>query len=69
MRNEGGLYFAFITYSPVHSRFTYEIAPVFVLMEQLTLKKMREIVGWPVGEGDGIFSPGERRTSDPTGAQ
>uniref|UniRef100_A0AAR2JUI0 Glutamate decarboxylase 1 n=1 Tax=Pygocentrus nattereri TaxID=42514 RepID=A0AAR2JUI0_PYGNA len=39
-------------------RFTYEIAPVFVLMEQLTLKKMREIVGWPNGEGDGIFSPG-----------
>uniref|UniRef100_A0AAX7UEQ4 Glutamate decarboxylase 1 n=1 Tax=Astatotilapia calliptera TaxID=8154 RepID=A0AAX7UEQ4_ASTCA len=39
-------------------RFTYEIAPVFVLMEQLTLKKMREIVGWPDGEGDGIFSPG-----------
>uniref|UniRef100_A0A8B9M253 Glutamate decarboxylase 1 n=1 Tax=Astyanax mexicanus TaxID=7994 RepID=A0A8B9M253_ASTMX len=38
--------------------FTYEIAPVFVLMEQLTLKKMREIVGWPNGEGDGIFSPG-----------
>uniref|UniRef100_A0AAQ6A1F0 Glutamate decarboxylase 1 n=1 Tax=Amphiprion ocellaris TaxID=80972 RepID=A0AAQ6A1F0_AMPOC len=38
--------------------FTYEIAPVFVLMEQLTLKKMREIIGWPVGEGDGIFSPG-----------
>uniref|UniRef100_A0A674CB02 Glutamate decarboxylase 1b n=1 Tax=Salmo trutta TaxID=8032 RepID=A0A674CB02_SALTR len=39
-------------------RFTYEIAPVFVLMEQLTLKKMREIIGWPSGEGDGIFSPG-----------
>ncbi len=39
-------------------RFTYEIAPVFVLMEQLTLKKMREIIGWPNGEGDGIFSPG-----------
>uniref|UniRef100_A0A673ZWM0 Glutamate decarboxylase 1 n=1 Tax=Salmo trutta TaxID=8032 RepID=A0A673ZWM0_SALTR len=39
-------------------RFTYEIAPVFVLMEQLTLKKMREIIGWPDGEGDGIFSPG-----------
>uniref|UniRef100_A0A4W5RRW9 Glutamate decarboxylase 1b n=1 Tax=Hucho hucho TaxID=62062 RepID=A0A4W5RRW9_9TELE len=38
--------------------FTYEIAPVFVLMEQLTLKKMREIIGWPSGEGDGIFSPG-----------
>ncbi|CDQ82018.1 unnamed protein product, partial [Oncorhynchus mykiss] len=40
------------------ARFTYEIAPVFVLMEQLTLKKMREIIGWPSGEGDGIFSPG-----------
>ncbi|GAA6076844.1 glutamate decarboxylase 1-like, partial, partial [Tachysurus ichikawai] len=39
-------------------RFTYEIAPVFVLMEQLTLKKMREIIGWPNGEGDGLFSPG-----------
>uniref|UniRef100_A0A8C4ZHE7 Glutamate decarboxylase 1a n=1 Tax=Gadus morhua TaxID=8049 RepID=A0A8C4ZHE7_GADMO len=38
--------------------FTYEIAPVFVLMEQLTLKKMREMVGWPNGEGDGLFSPG-----------
>lgn len=39
-------------------RFTYEIAPVFVLMEQLTLKKMREMIGWPDGEGDGLFSPG-----------
>lgn len=43
----------------LYFRFTYEIAPVFVLMEQLTLKKMREIIGWPDGEGDGIFSPGE----------
>lgn len=31
-------------------------------MEQLTLKKMREIIGWPEGEGDGIFSPGKSRT-------
>uniref|UniRef100_A0A8C1QIA9 Glutamate decarboxylase 1b n=1 Tax=Cyprinus carpio TaxID=7962 RepID=A0A8C1QIA9_CYPCA len=38
--------------------FTYEIAPVFVLMEQLTLKKMREIIGWTNGDGDGLFSPG-----------
>ena len=51
----------------VCSRFTYEIAPVFVLMEQLTLKKMREIIGWPDGEGDGIFSPGKSPTGDPTG--
>lgn len=39
-------------------------------MEQLTLKKMREIVGWPNGEGDGIFSPGwlhkNHLTSKPT---
>uniref|UniRef100_A0A8D0CXX9 Glutamate decarboxylase 1b n=1 Tax=Sander lucioperca TaxID=283035 RepID=A0A8D0CXX9_SANLU len=39
-------------------KFTYEIAPVFVLMEQLTLKKMREMIGWAGGEGDGLFSPG-----------
>lgn len=45
-------------------RFTYEIAPVFVLMEKLTLKKMREIIGWPNGEGDGIFSPGKSTTND-----
>ncbi|KAK3574678.1 hypothetical protein QTP86_012451 [Hemibagrus guttatus] len=45
-------------YVDVVKAFTYEIAPVFVLMEQLTLKKMREIIGWPNGEGDGLFSPG-----------
>ncbi len=28
-------------------------------MEQLTLKKMREIIGWPIGDGDGLFSPGK----------
>uniref|UniRef100_A0AAY4A2Q6 Glutamate decarboxylase 2 n=1 Tax=Denticeps clupeoides TaxID=299321 RepID=A0AAY4A2Q6_9TELE len=39
-------------------RFTYEVAPVFVLLEYVTLKKMREIIGWQDGRGDGIFSPG-----------
>uniref|UniRef100_A0A8B9G242 Glutamate decarboxylase 1 n=1 Tax=Amazona collaria TaxID=241587 RepID=A0A8B9G242_9PSIT len=39
-------------------KFTYEIAPVFVLMEQITLRKMREIIGWSNKDGDGIFSPG-----------
>lgn len=34
------------------------MAPVFVLLEYVTLKKMREIIGWPEGRGDGIFSPG-----------
>ncbi|XP_074652142.1 glutamate decarboxylase 1-like [Tubulanus polymorphus] len=36
--------------------FTYEIAPVFTLMEEVTLQKMREYIGWQ--EGDGIFAPG-----------
>ncbi|XP_033624948.1 glutamate decarboxylase 1-like isoform X2 [Asterias rubens] len=36
--------------------FTYEIAPVFLLMERAILKKMREMVGYK--DGDGIFAPG-----------
>ncbi|KPP57879.1 glutamate decarboxylase 2-like [Scleropages formosus] len=51
-----------LTYSDVtfisDPRFTYEVAPVFVLLEYVTLKKMREIIGWQDGHGDGIFSPG-----------
>lgn len=38
------------------SRYTYEIAPVFVLMEEVVLKKLRELIGWE--NGDGIFCPG-----------
>nr|QNG40897.1 glutamate decarboxylase 1 [Hofstenia miamia] len=38
--------------------FTYEVSPVFVLMERIVLKRMREIIGWADGEGDGIFAPG-----------
>uniref|UniRef100_A0A8D0HJZ3 Cysteine sulfinic acid decarboxylase n=1 Tax=Sphenodon punctatus TaxID=8508 RepID=A0A8D0HJZ3_SPHPU len=37
-------------------RYTYEIAPVFVLMEEVVLKKLRELIGW--ASGDGIFCPG-----------
>lgn len=37
-------------------RFTYEIAPVFTLMEDIVLTRMRELVGWR--DGDGIFAPG-----------
>ncbi|XP_047223139.1 cysteine sulfinic acid decarboxylase isoform X1 [Girardinichthys multiradiatus] len=36
--------------------FTYEVAPVFVLMEAEVLRGLRELVGWT--EGDGIFCPG-----------
>ncbi|NXJ06874.1 CSAD decarboxylase, partial [Odontophorus gujanensis] len=38
------------------SQYTYEIAPVFVLMEEVVLAKLRKLVGWD--NGDGIFCPG-----------
>ena len=38
-------------------RYTFEVAPVFILMEDVVLKKMREIVGFK--GGDGIFTPGK----------
>ena len=36
--------------------FTYEIAPVFIMMEHEVLLKMRDIIGW--SEGDSILAPG-----------
>lgn len=36
--------------------FTYEIAPVFILMEHECLRKMREIIGFQ--NGDSILAPG-----------
>ncbi|XP_049779567.1 cysteine sulfinic acid decarboxylase [Schistocerca cancellata] len=40
------------------SVYTYEVAPVFTLMEETVLQQMRQIVGFPGGCGDGIFCPG-----------
>lgn len=40
-------------------RFTYEVSPVFIMMEEVLLKKMQNIVGWSDDEGDGIFCPGK----------
>lgn len=40
------------------SVYTYEVAPVFTLMESVVLEQMRHIVGFPHGHGDGIFCPG-----------
>lgn len=40
------------------SVYTYEVSPVFVLMEEVVLREMRTIVGWREGNGDGLFSPG-----------
>lgn len=39
-----------------HIRFTYEIAPVFILMEHFVLEKMRHIIGFY--DGDSILAPG-----------
>lgn len=39
-----------------YRRFTYEVAPVFILMESEVLRAMRRLVGWT--EGDGLFCPG-----------
>ncbi|XP_068123321.1 cysteine sulfinic acid decarboxylase isoform X2 [Hyperolius riggenbachi] len=38
------------------SQYTYEVAPVFVLMEDEILRTMRSFIGW--NNGDGIFCPG-----------
>ncbi|XP_019740352.1 glutamate decarboxylase 2 [Hippocampus comes] len=53
-----GLAADWLTSTANTNMFTYEVAPVFVLLEYVTLKKMREIIGWHEGRGDGIFSPG-----------
>ncbi|KAG0427666.1 hypothetical protein HPB47_025295, partial [Ixodes persulcatus] len=36
--------------------FTYEIAPVFILMENVVMKKMRDLIGYT--NGDSILAPG-----------
>ncbi|NXG52258.1 CSAD decarboxylase, partial [Psilopogon haemacephalus] len=46
----------FLTETINTSQYTYEVAPVFVLMEEVVLAKLRELVGW--SSGDGIFAPG-----------
>ncbi|XP_011304771.1 cysteine sulfinic acid decarboxylase [Fopius arisanus] len=40
------------------SVYTYEVSPVFSVMESEVLREMRKIVGWMDGKGDGIFCPG-----------
>uniref|UniRef100_A0A3B3CKW3 Glutamate decarboxylase like 1 n=1 Tax=Oryzias melastigma TaxID=30732 RepID=A0A3B3CKW3_ORYME len=48
---------SFIIEAVKTSLYTYEVAPVFTLMEDAVLKKMMELIGWDEG-GDGIFNPG-----------
>lgn len=40
------------------SVYTYEVSPVFSLMEEEILREMRKIVGWKDGRSEGIFCPG-----------
>jgi hypothetical protein len=45
-------------YSPFcFLRFTYEVAPVFTLIEEIVLQKMLGCIGW--SDGEGIFAPGK----------
>ncbi|GFS16193.1 glutamate decarboxylase [Elysia marginata] len=36
--------------------FTYEAAPVFTLMEEVVLSRMRQLIGWQ--DGEAMFAPG-----------
>lgn len=47
----------FIAATTNTNMFTYEIAPVYNLMEQSVLMSMRKLCGWQE-PGDGIFNPG-----------
>ncbi|XP_041914605.1 glutamate decarboxylase 1 isoform X3 [Alosa sapidissima] len=53
-----GLAGEWLTSTANTNMFTYEVAPVFILMEEVLLSKMRSMIGWPEEEGDGIFCPG-----------
>ncbi|XP_036592176.1 glutamate decarboxylase 1-like [Trichosurus vulpecula] len=53
-----GLAGEWLTATANTNMFTYEISPVFIVMEMILLKKMHEIIGWGETEADGIFSPG-----------
>ncbi|XP_038652457.1 glutamate decarboxylase 1 [Scyliorhinus canicula] len=53
-----GLAGEWLTAAANTNMFTYEIAPVFIIMEELLLKKMSAMLGWSHNETDGIFLPG-----------
>lgn len=54
--DEVGLVSAWLTEALNSNQHTYEISPVFVLIEKFVISKMNALIGWP--EGDGIFSAG-----------
>ncbi|KAL4229294.1 glutamate decarboxylase gad1 [Mactra antiquata] len=51
-----GLVAEWVTAAANTNMFTYEMAPVFTLMEETVLERMRGLIGWR--DGDGIFAPG-----------
>ncbi|KAM6909727.1 cysteine sulfinic acid decarboxylase [Xenentodon cancila] len=48
---------SFITEAIKTSLYTYEVAPVFTLIEDAVLRRIMEMIGWEDG-GDGLFNPG-----------
>jgi len=53
-----GLAAQWITDALNPSVYTYEVAPVFTVLEDQVLREMRRCVGYPNGDGDGLFVPG-----------
>lgn len=53
-----GLAGSWITEALNTSAYTFEVAPVFSLIETEIIRKVCDLVGYGPGEGDGIFSPG-----------
>ncbi|KAJ8272629.1 hypothetical protein GJAV_G00091480 [Gymnothorax javanicus] len=53
-----GLAGEWLTSTANTNMFTFEISPVFILMEEIVLRKMKEKLDWAAEEGDGIFCPG-----------
>ncbi|XP_052253177.1 glutamate decarboxylase 1-like [Dreissena polymorpha] len=51
-----GLAGEWVTAAANTNMFTYEIAPVFTLMEETVLQRMKQLIGW--SDGDAIFAPG-----------
>ena len=52
-----GLVAQWVTDSLNPSVYTYEVAPVFTLLEDQMLREMRRYAGFPA-DGDGLFCPG-----------
>ncbi|XP_048414422.1 glutamate decarboxylase 1 isoform X1 [Stegostoma tigrinum] len=53
-----GLVGEWLTSAANTNMFTFEIAPVFTIIEEVLLKKMSTVLGWSHDETDGIFLPG-----------